>query len=269
MDKIIDTIRDKPWIVAIGVIALLLLMRMGGSRAAASPSVDYSATLASIDITSRTNVAMAQLGVERDKITMEGNAAAQQAFAAINLGAMDYAKADRQASMVEKVQQIGATNTLLTAVSNAAAAAYQSTLGQTLAAKSLDNEAYRLATDRGASYRAIDSNELIAMTDIKTQAGLTLTALDLDRFVAKGDQDIAKMSIDSAERVAGAQIGADERTRLQELHYGYLTTDRTMANLEDLYWRQKQIAKSGFLMDFLKQNVISIGNYAESTSKFW
>ena len=243
MDKLIEVIQKYPFIVAGGVIVLLFL---AGRKPAqqSTGGADYSATLASLDITSRTNVALAEIGVKRDAVVAQTNAMAAENMAAINLGAMDYYKADRQASMFERVQQINQQGALVSQLADNASAAFQSVIGQQLAIKDLDNQAYQLATDRGLGYTKLAGDQQLALTDASNAFEVAKLGMSYQRANQVDANNLAY-------NLESLQLPFEERM-----------FTRQMQNLENLYWRQYQTAKQSAKWNFLGGLTNTIGNLA-------
>lgn len=252
MGKIWDMLSDKPWLIAIAGLLGLYLFR-GGSGGQQAAGTDYGATLASMDIASRTNVAMAEIAVAGQKVAAENNKTAADMITAISLGAQQYAGVDRQARLLERVSSIEANSGLLERVAANAAGAFQSVLGQSVALKSLENEAFRLSTDRGVAYRALGIQEHLGLTDYAN-------ALTLNERTLTSNERINAMEADLARDLRQA----DNEQRAMELPWEFKTFDRQMANLENLYWRQKQIAKIGANSNLFGSIIGAVGDVASA-----
>ncbi len=238
MEKFFEAIKDHPYIAAgAAIVGVFVLMRSMAPAPRVQPGQpDYSATLQSLDITSRTNVALADIGVKRDQVIADSNAHAADALTAISLGAQDYYKADRLASMQERINYISSNNALASRVMDSATTSFQSVLGQAVAMKQLDNDAYSLATNRGATYQSLGNNLQLGLTDANNAFELAKTGMAYQRANQIDENQLSRdlTSLANLANYSMAQL---------TLPYDERMFNRQKASEENLYWRQYQIAK--------------------------
>lgn len=212
---ITDVIADNPWTAAAGVIALLLLMRSNDS---APQGVDYSATLASMDIASRTNVDLASIQAQRDAVHLS----AQRDIA---LGAQQYAIADRQAALTMAITGMQAASLAGETASDNAVVAYQSTLGYNTARAELAVQEKGLDIMQRLGLMELGANRELGGMSITAGKEVALEELGIGR-------EIGIKTIDSEIEAYKFGLPFTERMHLQE-----------QETIRNLAWRQKQIAK--------------------------
>lgn len=90
--NIFDSLKDRPWLIAVAIVIGLLLLRSGKGGGG---GYDMGAMLESQRIASDANIAMAQIGAERSAAQ---NAIAGQYLTEASLGAMAYAASNKSES---------------------------------------------------------------------------------------------------------------------------------------------------------------------------
>jgi hypothetical protein len=219
MEKIWDTIVDHPYMTAGGVLVLVLLFSRSGSSAPAGQ--DYSASLASLAMTTDANVKLAEISAGRDVAA----AGIQKDLAVAAMGLEAQNKMSTMAGMIASFEsqkaatEVSAFNALQT---------FQSALGYQAQSKALDNEKLALERNFNLGVRSIDLQQfgLATQADVEkasiAEAGIT-NRYSMDKMLEQARLDIDALNI---------SLPFEERM-----------FNRQKASEENYYWRQKQIAK--------------------------
>lgn len=258
MDKVIEFISANPWYVVGGLIIGVFLMRGSSAPPAGRrPGADLSATLASQQIASDTNVALAGIQVDRDSVAVAQNVAAIQAQRDIALGAQQVAIVNKTANTQLAVANVDNNATFAALNSDLINKTLTTLAGIRVARDDMSLQKYNLDLSHSIENKRLDVEQNLAMAGIGSNERITGAQIASDDRIAT-----ITLANDLAAALQGMQL--DNQFANNKLFYDYRTTDRVMANLENLYWRQKQMNKSNNLFGFLNQNVQSIGSFAET-----
>lgn len=209
-DNVISTLQDHPWAVGGAVIVGLFLLR-GSGGGGGGGTTDYSASLASMQIATDANVALAGIQAQRDAVAL-------QAKRDIVLGAQDYAKHDRTASISQNIALADNSRMVTEMNSQVGLAALQNVLGYKTALKDLENQRVALGNVEILGMADINATREVNLAGIASSERIGIRALDTD--------------------LESMRIGLPFQERM---HYQEQETVRNLA------WRQKQIAKAGFM----------------------
>jgi len=193
---ITDVLSDHPYATAGAVVlGLYLFTRGGGAPAAVS---DQSASLASLQIASDTNVQLAGIQAQRDAVAL-------QSSRDITLASIGYATADRQASVMTAVSAMDANKSTAETYTNAALQSFQSALGFTAAKKDLENQRAQLDITSQLGYADIMSNKETTLAGIASNnylGSLSInSARDLGISQISADLDLSKYMLPFSERI--------------------------------------------------------------------
>lgn len=241
MDNILNVLKENPWWVVGAVLIGAFLLR--GSPAPAPSGrggYDPSVTLASQEISSNTNVALAGIQVDRESVAASQNIAAIQATRDISLGAQQFAIADKQIKGQMYVEGLNQTNVLAQMTTGLTDSMFATMAGVKLAEKELSNQTLSLRMNEGLAY-----------TDMQNNRELGLNQMSTDRYLAdKGltnanDADIRanQTAVTSMMQNLNATL-ANIDLQKYTLPFDERINDRNRASEENYYWRLKQIAKS-------------------------
>lgn len=219
MDKIWDSIVDHPYMVAGGVLILVILFSRSGNSAPVGQ--DYSASLASLGMTTEANVRLAEISATRDVAA----AGIQKDLAVAAMGLESQNKMATIAGMISSFESQKAA-TEVTAFN--ALQTFQSALGYKANKQALDNEATALERNFNLGVRSIDLQ----------QFGIT-TSADIERTAIAEAGATNRYSMDKMLETAKLDLSALQFS----LPFEERMFNRQKASEENYYWRQKQIAK--------------------------
>lgn len=236
--KITSVLSDHPYFAAGAVVVGVFLLTRGGGGGNSAGAQDVSASLASLQISSDTNVALAGIQAQKDAIALGANRD-------VALGAMEYAKADRQSSVLLAVNSMDSSRMTTEANLSTGLSAFQSALGFSAAKKDLENQARSLDYSQSLGYlelgigRELGAASLtnardLGIAEINANIDLTKYSLDTDRFDIATQADSYRFGVGTEADVTKFSLPFGERMQLQE-----------QETIRNLAWRQKQIAKIG------------------------
>jgi hypothetical protein len=207
-------ISEHPMIAAGAVVVGLFVLTRGGGGGGGG-GTDYSATLRSAEIASQTNIALADIGAQRD--------AARYAMQRdIALGQLDYEKTAKTASITHAIAAGDNARMVTEGGQITALQAFQSSIGYGLGIRDLQNKRVELGNMEILGLHDIDATKEINLAGIHASADVSRRAIEAD--------------------LEGMRIGLPFQERM---HYQEQETTRNLA------WRQKQIAKQGFMANLL------------------
>lgn len=236
MDKIFEVLKENPWWVVGAVIIGVFLLR--SPPAPARGGSDGSVALASQEIASSTNVALAGIQVDRESVAASQNIAAIQANRDISLGAQQFAIADKSLKAQTTMAGYEQTNILNQVTAGLTSNLFTTLAGAKLAEKDLNNQVLGMRINQHLTERDQDLARDIRMEEL-----------------AKGDiadsraGHVAMTSLLNEFNTTLANLNFQREIVPQQLQQEYNIVDRQMSNLENMYWRQKQIAKQQGMFD--------------------
>lgn len=284
--KITSVLSDHPYITAGAVVLGLFIFTRGGGSSNAAGAQDMSASIASMQIASDTNVALAGIQAQRDGIAL----GVQRDMA---LGAMDYAKSDRQASVLMAVQSMESSRMTTENNLSTGLAAFQSALGFTAAKKDLENQRASLDAMTALGFADIESNRATTMAGIYSDRDTSMASIFSDRalglssissnrelgmFSLGTDRQLGAASLTNARDLGIAEINANvdlgkydldtERLNINtsadvtkySLPFGERMQLQEQETIRNLAWRQKQIAKINANADIFGGLIGTAGN---------
>jgi len=262
-DKVIATLKEYPLFAVGGVIFLLFIMRIGGSKQPRN-AYDPSVTLESMRIASDANVKLSAIGVDYQKVAASQNLAAMDVMRDISLGAQELAKADK----VGRTQQNLAT---IASMDNAMQvnAGLTSNLLNVLSGTYIADKEYKFRSESIQS----DAMLNLAALNFSGQAA----KLDYDRQVNKDnlthnqqvnkdnlDYNLSRYSLDTT--FAKAQL--DQTSYLATLPVEMHIAGEREATIRNLAWRQKQIAQGNVFGGLMGSLMGTVGQVASTAMKF-
>ena len=215
IDSALSAVTDHPYIAGGAVIlGLFLMTRGGGDGGGQGPNL--SASLASMQIASDTNVALAGIQASRDAVVT-------QAQRDVALGSIEYAKTDRAASLAGAIAAMDNSRVAGETFGAQALQAFQSALGFTAAKKDLENQRASLDSMTSLGFDDINVNRELGAASIASSRDLGISEINAGFNLGMAEIDLSKTS-----------LPFNERMHLEE-----------QATIRNLAWRQKQIAKIG------------------------
>lgn len=264
MGNIIDTLSKYPWLIGIGAATGLFLLMRGGSSAVPSSGADYSATLASQKIATDAAVALSGVQVQAEAVRAQQNIATVQARRDIILGAQNLALADK--SLTTDLAVTSMNNTRLMADSSAKTATdfFTVATGFALNNRDLDNQAdalekgFNLSMSGIMSDRITKSMELTYMDDA-SKRGNTLT-FDLANLNSIVTRALDASYYENVTNVTENQLKLDREANNAE----FRINEQNQATIQNLAWRQKQIAKQGGMFNLFNNLIGTAGSLASA-----
>lgn len=278
-----SAVTDHPWIAAGAVVFGVILLSRGGGSGGTGGAVDQSATLASMQIASDTNVALAGIQAQREATSAAANrditmgaldfagntqyiqaqrdAAVVMAKKEITLGTIDYAKTDREAGVTSAISAMDFNRQTAAQSMQVSLAAFQSALGFSAAQKDLDNQLVALnnnfnlgmsdiSSQRELGVASIASSRDLGIAQINANTNVAKYSLDTDRYGMTLNADTARYQGDTDRFAISTNASVQRDTILAGFDLEkYLAPmqermhQREQATVSDLAWRQKQIAK--------------------------
>lgn len=248
MDKMIDTLSDNPWwIVGAGVIGLVFLSS-GRRESVPAQGFDPAITLASQEIAANAGVALAGIQVQREGIASEQKVAAIQAMRDVNLGAQQFAIADKSLRTQTNLAEIASRDNM-----GAVSAGLTSDLIHVIAGHQEAIQGFNLQK------AALESNERLGLESLINDRNVNATNFQ----IAQGQQANERIAISRGADVDMFNASTQRESVMQEIQamiqnnildfeaykYGLPFEERAdirdNATIQNLAWRQKQIAKQG------------------------
>lgn len=160
MDSILNVLKDNPWWIVGGVLIGVFLLRGNNS---APQSDNGSIALASQEIASNTNVALAGIQVDREGIAASQNIAAIQARRDISLGAQQFAIANKSLNTQTALAGMEQTNVLASMTNQLTDNMFTTLAGVKLAQKDMDNQRLGMTINQNLMIRDQDLQRDISM----------------------------------------------------------------------------------------------------------